>query len=152
MKHYRSAGSLIGFCVMAASGAALAFALIVAGGTLAFASRQDSSPQTSEDRENKLPPIEPLVESIPVAGTFKGMIADSYCGARHRKSSQNPSECVRDCIRKGAHYVLVDGDHRYRLVGASDSLDRLAGQRANVTGSRQGGIISVTDAEPLSLP
>lgn len=151
LKLNRSAVSLLGFCVLTASGAALAFALIIAGGTAAFADHQDSSSQTSEDHDN-IPPIAPLMESSPVAGIFNGMVTDSYCGARHRRASKNSSDCAHDCIRKGAHYVLVDGDHRYRLIGADDLLDRLVGQRATVTGSRQGGIISVIDASPVSLP
>lgn len=147
VKHPRSAISLIGFCIMTALGAALALALIVAGGTVALASHQ-----AAEESQNTPTAQTPLVPN-PVAATFNGMITDSYCGARHRKKfSQNSADCARACVRKGASYVLVDGDRRYRLMGGEDTLDGLIGQRANVTGTRQGEMIVVTSAAPLLLP
>ena len=81
------------------------------------------------------------------------MITDSYCGARHLRSShQSPAECARTCVRRGASYVLVDGNRRYQLTGGDDTLGRLAGQRANVTGTRQGDTIMVNSAAPVLLP
>jgi hypothetical protein len=151
VKPARSMISLIGFCVLTALGAALAFAIIVAGGSVALADHQYSS---QEPKEHSLvaqngaqsPPN-------PGAATFNGMITDSYCGARHLRSShQSPAECARTCVRKGAKYVLVDGDRRYQLTGRDDVLDRLAGQRANVTGTRQGNAIAVDSAAPAVLP
>jgi hypothetical protein len=148
VKHHRTAISLIGFCIMTALGAALTFALIVAGGTVALASHQAAG----QSQKN---PLMAQTTSVPnaVAATFNGMITDSYCGARHRKkSSQNSADCARECVRKGATYVLVDGDRRYRLTGGEDALDQLVGQRATVTGTRQGEMIVVTSAAPLLLP
>ena len=148
VKHNRSAISLIGFCVMTAFGAALALALVVAFGTVALASHQ-----AAEEPQKNPPMAQADLVPNPVTATFNGMITDSYCGARHRKkSSQNSADCARACVRKGATYVLVDGDRRYRLTGADDTLDKLAGQRANVTGTRQGEMIVVTSAAPLLLP
>jgi hypothetical protein len=130
---------------MTASGAALAFALIVAGGAVALASHQNSEdPQKSPSMAQA--PLTPVL----VAATFNGMITDSYCGARHRKKSgQNSADCARACVRKGATYVLVDGDRRYRLTGGEDALDKLVGQRANVTGTRQGDTIAVNSAASI---
>jgi hypothetical protein len=148
VKHSRSAISLIGFCIMTALGAALALALIVAGGTVALASHQ-----AAEESQKDTPMAQAPLVPNPVAATFNGMITDSYCGARHqKKSSQNSADCARACVRKGASYVLVDGDRRYRLMGGEDALDGLIGQRANVTGTRQGEMIVVTSAAPLLLP
>jgi len=145
VKHHRPAISLIGFCVMAALGAAFALAFIVAGGAVALASHQDAQQQPKNPSITQAP----LVPS-PVAATFNGMITDSYCGARHRKSShQNSADCARACVREGATYVLVDGDRRFRLTGGNDVLDKLAGQRASVTGTRQGDTISVNSAATL---
>ena len=78
------------------------------------------------------------------------MITDSYCGAHHRRNThQNSADCARACVRMGAHYVLVDGDRRYRLTGANDELDKLIGQRANIAGRLDGGMIAVTSATPF---
>jgi len=55
-------------------------------------------------------------------------------------------------VRKGASYVLVDGNRRYQLTGGEDALDKLVGQRATVTGTRQGNAIAVNSAAPVPLP
>ena len=145
MKHHRPAISLIGFCVMTTLGTAFALAFIVAGATVALASRQGAQQQ----QKNPSITQAPLVPTT-VAATFNGMITDSLCGARHlKKSGQNSADCARACVRKGATYVLVDGDRRYRLTGGDDVLDKLAGQRANVIGTRQGDTIAVDSAATL---
>lgn len=130
--------SLIGFCLLTVLGAALAFAVIVAGGSVALASHA-----ASEETQNAMPAI-----TQPAGGeSFSGVLTDSRCGARHfRNSGLTPAECARACIRKGAHYVLVDGNHLYELTGDEDSLDKLVGTRVNVTGTRQGEIILVSSA------
>jgi len=137
MKRDTSLASLIGFCLFAVLGSALAFAIIVAGGSVALASHQ-----VSDEMQN--PPLTPN----PPAGTiFRGVVTDSRCGAPHmRNSGMNPAECTRYCVRKGASYVLVDGERRYTLVGNRDALEKLVGTRANVTGTRQGDNIVVTTA------
>jgi hypothetical protein len=145
LKHHRPAISLIGFCVMTTVGTAFALAFIVAGGAVALARHQDALQQPKNASVTQAPLV-----PTPVAATFNGMITDSSCGARHRKKSgQNSADCARACVRKGATYVLVDGDRRYRLTGGDDVLDRLAGQRANVTGTRQGDTIAVDSAASL---
>lgn len=140
MKRHRSWISLVAYCGLMVFGAAFAFAVIVAGGSVALASRQHS-----EDAQNTSP------MPAPPAGTaFSGMITDSRCGARHiRNSRLSSAECARACVRKGASYVLVDGGHRYTLTGNEETLERLAGIRANVTGTRQGDTIVVSAAAPL---
>lgn len=153
MKRKRSALSLVGFCLLTALGAALAFAFVIAGGAVALAGHQDSALQNSEGTQKNPPAAQAPLLPTPVAATFNGMITDSYCGARHRRSSQQSSaECARACVSKGAHYVLVDGDRRYRLTGQEETLDRLAGQRATVIGTVEGSTIAVTSAAPISPP
>lgn len=130
--------SLIGFCLLTVLGAALAFAAIVAGGSVALASHA-----VSEETQNSMPAM-----TQPSGGeSFSGMLTDSRCGARHiRNSGLNPSECARACIRKGARYILVDGNRLYMLNGDENSLDKLVGTRVNVIGIRQGETILVSSA------
>jgi hypothetical protein len=145
----RSVMRLVGFCVLAVLSTALAFAIIVASAAVAQASHRDlEEPERNHAiAQNELAP-NPLTPA-----TFNGMITDSYCGARHmRRSQQNSAECARACVRRGATYVLVDGNRRYQLTGENDGLERLAGQRATVTGTRQGGTIVVNSVAPLLLP
>jgi hypothetical protein len=66
-----------------------------------------------------------------------------------RNNNQNSTECARACVRKGSTYVLVDGSRRYILIGGDAALAELAGQRANVTGTRQDDAIIVNAAAPI---
>ena len=143
MRKHRSWLSLVGFCTGLVLAASLAFATIVAGASVALADhRADASP--ADDSRD----VTPATPSPQTTGTaFTGMITDSHCGARHmRNSHQSSSECARACFRHGASYVLVDGDHRYTLVGGEADLSKLAGERANVVGTRQGEAIIVNSA------
>jgi hypothetical protein len=165
VKH-RSIISLVSYCLMTAIGAALVFAIIVAGGSVALASHQsasaeqlqedatvpqtpavlqnNSSPQHS-DQQNQAP-ADPQHSDL---SSFSGLITDSYCGARHqRHSNLAPEDCARACIRNGATYVLVNGHRRYKLSGNEESLNKFLGTRATVTGTLQGKTILVSSAGP----
>ncbi|HZP17332.1 MAG TPA: hypothetical protein VFB00_05170, partial [Terriglobales bacterium] len=97
MKNNRSWLSLLGFCFVAALGSALAFAAIVAGGSVALASHQNEVSEGSVENATAAPTMEKSSDR-----TFSGMITDSHCGARHmRNSYQNSAECARGCFRKG---------------------------------------------------
>ena len=135
--------SLFVDCVLAALGTALVFAIIVAGGAVALASHQEA---TSDHPENALPQT-----TSQLGGTrFTGMITDSHCGARHMRNSHlSTAECTQACVRKGASYILVDGDRHYMLIGGEESLSKLAGERANILGTLQGDAILVNSAAAL---
>lgn len=134
--------SLLGFCLLTVFGTALAFAVIVAGASVALAGHQvpdETQPQKEAPRPSQ--PVDVV--------TFSGMVTDSFCGARHsRYSNMTPTQCAAACIRNGASYLLVDGDHRYSLKGNRESLKKLLGMRANVTGTRDGDTIVVSSAGP----
>ena len=134
-------GNLVGHCLLYALAAALLVALIVAGGAAALASHEAQGVEEA--------PVQVTAESQD-GDTFTGMISDSWCGARHKRNSQlSSAECAHACVRRGASYVLVDGDRRFALRGAETSLTRLAGERAHVSGTRQGGAIVVNSAAPM---
>jgi hypothetical protein len=81
------------------------------------------------------------------AETFIGEIGDSMCGAKHEMAG-NAAECTRDCIKQGSKYALISGDKVYTLETTDkatlDQLDKLAGQKAKVTGSANGTTIQVS--------
>ncbi|HEV2699212.1 MAG TPA: hypothetical protein VGU90_14545 [Terriglobales bacterium] len=142
MKRHRTWFSLVSFCVVTVLGAALAFALIIAGGSVALASHQGAAAEETHE-------LSADSSASHVATRFTGMITDSHCGARHmRKSNQNSADCARACYRKGASYVLVDGNRRYTLIGGDGALNKLVGERATVTGSLQDDAILVDSASP----
>jgi hypothetical protein len=137
----RSWISLIGFCMGAVLLASLALAAILGGASVALANHgPDGIPE--EGRE-----VAPATPGPGAGTTFTGMVTDSHCGARHmRTSHQNAAECARACFRRGASYVLVDGDRRYTLVGGEATLSKLVGERVNIVGTRQGDAILVNSA------
>ena len=143
MRRNRTWFSLVSYCVVMALAAALVFAIVVAGGSVALASHQNAAAEDGKEVTQATP--------APQAGAaFTGMITDSHCGARHlRRSNMTSAECARACFRKGASYVLVDGNRRYTLIGGEGSLDKLVGERAKVIGTLQDGAIVVDSAAPL---
>ena len=121
--------------------------MIVAGASLGFASAGGANAggaNAADDFRDVAPaPPEP-------GTTFTGLITDSHCSARHmRTPGQGASDCSRACFRRGASYVLADGNRRYTLVGGEQSLNKLAGERVTVTGTRQGDAILVGSAAPI---
>lgn len=143
MRRNRTWFSLLSYCVLMALAAALVFAIIIAGGSVALASHQNAA--APEGKE-----VDPATPAPQAGTTFTGMITDSHCGARHmRKSNMSSGDCARACFRKGASYVLIDGNRRYTLIGGEGSLDKLIGERAKVVGTMQDDAIVVDSAAPL---
>ena len=79
--------------------------------------------------------------------SFTGKVSDAMCGAKHMEAGIAPADCVRACVQKGANYALVVGDKVYALKtsdkAALDELNKLAWERAKVTGAASGDTISV---------
>ena len=78
--------------------------------------------------------------------TFTGEVSDAMCGAKHMMPGN--AACLRTCVSKGANYALVAGDKVYTLEtknkSALDSLNKLAGEQATVTGKLNGETIDVS--------
>jgi hypothetical protein len=125
----RSWLALLAYCLIAGLAASLAFATLFAGATLAFGLGQSS--QASGE--------------LPAPKIFSGVITDSFCGARHAtNTSKDPAECTRACVRRGAKYVLVNGDTTYILAGNRALLDKLAGERVQVRGTLAGDTLKAS--------
>jgi len=128
VKHKRSWISLVGYCLMTAFGAALVFAIIVAGGSVALASHQSASGEEMQDYTSAVPQSSAKIQDDAIAAlqvsgkqedspaapqhsdlaSFSGLVTDSICRARHqRHSNLTPENCARTCIRNGATFVLV---------------------------------------------
>ena len=143
MRRNRTWFSLVSYCVVMAFAAALVFAIIIAGGSVALASHQNAAAEDGKE-------VTPATPAPQAGTTFTGMITDSHCGARHkRRSNMTSAECARACFREGASYVLIDGNRRYTLVGGEGALNKLLGERARVIGTLQDDAIVVDSAAPL---
>jgi hypothetical protein len=76
--------------------------------------------------------------------TYEGMVTDTRCTAKHTPAiPESAADCVRTCVHAGEHFALVDGDKLYILEGEPESLKRVAGERATVSGMLNGNTISV---------
>jgi hypothetical protein len=81
--------------------------------------------------------------------TFTGTVSDAMCGAKHAMG--NPAECTRACVSKGSKYALVVGEKVYTLEtsdkAALATLDKQAGEKATVSGTEKGNIITVSSVK-----
>jgi hypothetical protein len=76
--------------------------------------------------------------------TLTGEVSDAMCGAHHMMEGAK-ADCTRACVAKGSKYALVVGDKVYTLEGGDKAaLDKLAGQKAKVTGTVKGDTIQVS--------
>ena len=68
--------------------------------------------------------------------SFTGVVSDAMCGAKHMMDGD--AACTRACVKKGSAYALVVGEKVYALhtddKAALDQLDKLAGEKATITG------------------
>src|SRR5438093_616015 len=76
-----------------------------------------------------------------------GVISDSHCNGVHRPPEApgvTPRDCIRGCIRRGAHYVFVAGDTIYtiRNPGFMD-LMASAGGTVRVSGTARGAQLTL---------
>jgi hypothetical protein len=80
---------------------------------------------------------------------FTGKVSDAMCGAHHMMAGSSDADCTRACVKQGSKYALVVGDEVYTLEGGdAAALDKLAGQRATVSGTLKGKTITVASVAP----
>ncbi|HEV2398370.1 MAG TPA: hypothetical protein VGS27_15615 [Candidatus Sulfotelmatobacter sp.] len=82
---------------------------------------------------------------------FQGMVTCSRCGARHPAAlDRSASNCVRTCVHAGSSFALIEDESIYILQGDAILLKKLAGQRAEIVGTRSGQVIHVSSASAKS--
>jgi hypothetical protein len=80
---------------------------------------------------------------------FTGVISDDMCGTDHAHMNVTPDpKCVRECVKHGSKYVLLNGDKTYKLSDQK-SPEQFAGGKVKVTGTlyAKTGIIAVDKIE-----
>ena len=81
--------------------------------------------------------------------SFTGKVSDAMCGAHHMMAGASDADCTRACVKQGSKYALVVGDQVYTLEGGdAAALDKLAGQKATVTGTLKEKTITVASVAP----
>ncbi len=80
-----------------------------------------------------------------------GIISDTMCGAKH-PGGVSAADCTRSCVNQGSKFALVVGDKVYTLEGGDKAtLDKLAGEKAAVTGTVEGKTIQVKSVSAAKL-
>jgi hypothetical protein len=134
MNRKRAWLELITVCAIAAVILALGLAVI---GSSAAVTWSDKPQAGTNDTQGSSGPTK-----------FTGVISDSICKGKHdRSTNQSAFACTEVCLKKGAQYVLVDGEHVYALKGATEYLDKFAGERVTITGSLSGETIQVASVD-----
>ncbi len=77
--------------------------------------------------------------------SWTGVVTDSMCGAKHMMA--NAADCTRACVKQGSSYALLVGDKVYTLKGHEADVDKLAGEKATVTGTVSGTTIQVASVK-----
>lgn len=146
MKDNRSWFALVTFCATTAVVVALGMAVFFASVTVAFAVARTVAPAVGDPLNHEVVNGSDAKEELPTVGeTFRGLVTDDHCGARHDAGSdKSPAECTKTCVHNGAKYLLVDGDRTYALEGNSEELGRAAGLRVTVVGLLDGDTIQVS--------
>jgi type 1 fimbria pilin len=80
--------------------------------------------------------------------TLTGVVTDTMCGAKHMMKDKSAAECTRLCVKQGMDYGLLVGDKVYTLKGNTAAIDKLAGERATVTGTVSGNDVKVDTIRP----
>jgi hypothetical protein len=76
-----------------------------------------------------------LLVSAPAKRTFTVIVTDKMCGADHSMMNVKPdAKCVRECVKAGSQYALVEGGNVYVLSNAK-AADAFAGQKVKVSGT-----------------
>jgi hypothetical protein len=74
--------------------------------------------------------------------SLTGFVGDTTCGITH--ISGGAKKCTVRCVKNmGSKYALVIGQKIYTLEGKEAELEKLAGERAKVTGTLQGSTMKV---------
>jgi hypothetical protein len=141
----RSWFRILAIAAPAALIAAAALAMFVARASVRSDIGQRAEPRVADLGSQAVSTAQKVLPRPLPTKTFSGVVTDDHCGARHdMHSGKSPSECTEACLRRGANYILVNGDTNYRLEGNADQLSTFSGIRVQLTGSLTGNRIVVS--------
>ena len=79
--------------------------------------------------------------------TLTGVLTDDMCTKKHMMRGRSNADCVRECIKHGAKYVVVSQGKVLELRGDQKNLAEIAGKKVTLTGELKGNVLTVTDAK-----
>ncbi len=81
--------------------------------------------------------------------TVTGVLTDDMCTKKHMMPGKPNAECVRECIKHGAKYVVVSGGKVTELAGNKDKFNEFAGKKVKITGETNGTTLKVSSIEAV---
>jgi hypothetical protein len=79
--------------------------------------------------------------------TMTGVLTDIMCTKKHMMPGKRNADCVRECVKEGAKYVVVSSGKVVELFGKEQQLSDLAGKRVKVSGEMKGKTLVVAQVE-----
>jgi hypothetical protein len=79
--------------------------------------------------------------------TVTGVLTDDMCTKKHMMSGKQNADCVRDCIKHGAKYVVVADGKVLELSGNQEQFSQFAGKKVRVTGEPRSKVFIVASIE-----
>jgi ribosomal protein L30E len=79
--------------------------------------------------------------------TLTGVLTDGMCTKKHMMGSKSNADCVRECVKDGAKYVIVSEGKAVELQGKLEKLNELAGKKVKITGNLNGKALTVASVE-----
>jgi hypothetical protein len=79
--------------------------------------------------------------------TVTGILTDNMCTKKHMVPGKPNADCVRECIKHGAKYVVLSKGQAFELQGKQGLFNDLAGKKVAVTGELKGNVLIVSNAE-----
>ncbi len=79
--------------------------------------------------------------------TVTGILTDDMCTKKHMMPGKPNADCVRECIKHGAKYVVVVQGKVLEVKGDKNKLESLAGKKVVLTGNLKGNVLLFTSAE-----
>jgi len=76
--------------------------------------------------------------------TVSGVITDDMCGNKHMSSGKPDSDCVRACVKEGAHFAVEADGKIYVLAGKNTEVSAFAGKKVTVSGDLKGNTLTVS--------
>ena len=76
------------------------------------------------------------------AESWKGVISDEHCGAKHAAMTADDKACVDKCAKGGAAAVFVAGDKVFKIDN-QDAVAKHLGHKVTITGTMKEDTIHV---------
>ncbi len=73
-----------------------------------------------------------------------GILTDDMCTKKHMMPGKSNADCVRDCLKHGAKFVVVSQGKTVQVKAQPEQLAELAGKKVIVTGDMKNGVLNAT--------